>query len=84
MTNKLPRIEHVAALGEGRVAITFDDGRVVLVDFSKTVSKGGVFERLRDPKFFTKFKLARNCRALVWPGDLEFCADVLSHDRVCS
>jgi len=84
MTNELPRIELVAALGELRVAIAFDDGRVVLVDFCETVREGGVFERLRDPKFVAKFNLARDGRALVWPGDLEFCAEILRNDPVCS
>ena len=82
MKNELPRIEHAAALGELRPAIAFDDGRVVLVDFSKTVSKGGVFERLRGPKFFAKFNLTRNGRVLAWPGDLEFCADALHGEGV--
>jgi Protein of unknown function (DUF2442) len=82
MKNELPRIQHVAALGELRLAIAFDDRRVVLVDFSETVSKGGVFERLSDPKFFAKFKLARNGRVLAWPGDLEFCADALHGEGV--
>jgi len=82
MKDEFPRIEHVAALGELRVAIAIDDGRAVLVDFSETVSKGGVFERLRDPKFFAKFKLARNGRVLAWLGDLEFCADALHGEGV--
>jgi hypothetical protein len=42
MTKELPRIEHVAALGELRLAVAFDDRRVVLVDFSETVCKGAV------------------------------------------
>ena len=77
-----PRIQKVADLGDMRLALVFDDKRVVIVDFSDTAGKGGVFEPLADPVFFAKAKPVRHGRALAWPGDLEFCSDALHGEGV--
>lgn len=72
-----PRIERAANLGELKLALVFDDGRIVLVDMAKTAKKGGVFAKLKDPKYFSRVRPIRSGRALAWPGELEFCADAL-------
>jgi len=38
--------------GEYRIEVKFDDGKGGIVDFSKYLDKGGVFDRFKDMTFF--------------------------------
>ena len=38
--------------GDYRIEVTFEDGKKGIVDFTKHLEKGGVFERLKDKAFF--------------------------------
>jgi hypothetical protein len=77
MSDQFRTIKRVAHLGERRLALVFDDGQVVVADFAAAAQKGGVFAPLRDEAVFKKVRIARHGRALVWPNDLDFCADGL-------
>lgn len=65
----------LATLNSHQLVVKFDDGRVVIVDFTRLTALGGVFERLSDPKFFRRARIADEGRAVAWPGRLDFCAD---------
>lgn len=77
MSSDFPRIEKVARLSGKKLALEFDDGRIVVADFEGVAARGGVFEPLNDPVFFRKVRAARGGRALAWPQGLDFCADAL-------
>ena len=72
---KLPRISNVAVLPPSRLVLEFDDGSVVLVDMEPVASKGGVFERLKDERYFRRVRISNGGRSLAWPERLDFCAD---------
>lgn len=57
--------------------ITYNDGEVVRADFRSVISQGGIFSPLVDPAFFSLAAIDTHGRAVVWPGELEFCADAL-------
>lgn len=48
----------------------------VTVDLAAEVGKS-VVEIWRDPAIFAHFQIERGGRALVWPGDVDLCADAL-------
>jgi len=57
--------------------LTYDDGDSINADFRHVISQGGVFSPLADPDFFSLAAIDAHGRAVVWPGELEFCADAL-------
>ncbi len=55
--------------GEYSIEITFEDGAAGIVDFSRYVSKGGVFEKFKDIEFFKKFRIHEELGVLTWGDD---------------
>ena len=48
------------------------------MDFKPNSAKGGVFMAMADPDFFVgKMHVDEDGRSLVWPGEVDFCADSL-------
>lgn len=72
----MKRIVFAEALPGYRLHLRYDDGVEGTVDLSGEVGKG-VFEIWRDPAIFARFQIERGGRALVWPGDVDVCADAL-------
>ena len=66
--------------GGYRIELTFDDGKKGIVDFSRYLSMGGVFERLRDLDFFKRFKVDEELGVLMWDGDLDIAPETLYAD----
>ena len=74
---KMHRIVQAVPLRPLSLLVEFDDGRFVLADLTNVADRGGVFERLRDPRYFKKAKIVNGGRAIAWPDRLDFCADAL-------
>ena len=51
--------------------LQFDDGCEQTIDFAP-VLYGGIYEPLRDPEFFAKFRIDPDFHTLVWPNDADF------------
>jgi hypothetical protein len=51
--------------------LQFDDGGAQTIDFAP-VLYGGIYEPLRDPEFFAKFRIDPDFHTLVWPNDADF------------
>jgi hypothetical protein len=53
-----------------RLLLSFDDDRSPkyrdMVDLSSMIARGGVFERLKDPKIFLSVEIGPDRRALIW------------------
>lgn len=47
------------------------------LDFLPLAQQGGVFTPLGDREFFEQVAIGPNGRYLVWPDELDFCADAL-------
>jgi hypothetical protein len=60
-----------------RIELTFENGRRGIVDFSKYLSRGGVYERLRDPEFFRSFKVNEELGVLTWGDEVDIAPETL-------
>ena len=62
----------VAAVYKGgyKIEATFEDGVTGIVDFSKYLNQGGVFEKFNDIEFFKNFSINKELGVLTW-GDEE-------------
>ncbi len=68
-------IEQVRPLPDFSLELTYSDAIVTVVSFKPFIEKGGVFTSLADSQFFNQVKLGEHGRYIVWPGELDFCAD---------
>ena len=63
--------------GEYKIEITFDDGRRGVVDFSKYLHKGGVFDRFKDVGFFRNFKINEELGTVTWGNEIDIAPETL-------
>jgi hypothetical protein len=63
--------------GDYRIELEFDDGKRGIVDFTKYVEKGGVFERLRDLEFFRGFSVNAELGTLTWGDEIDIAPETL-------
>lgn len=59
------------------VLLRYTDGAEFAVDMAPVIQQGGVFAQLASPDFFAQAQVGRRGRFLLWPDELEFCADAL-------
>ena len=57
--------------------LRFADGLTGLVPLDTLTAPGGLLAQLADPGLFAKVAIGYGGRALVWPGEVELCADAL-------
>ncbi len=62
---------------EYQIEVTFDNGRGGVVDFSRYVERGGVFERFRDIEFFRKFSVNEELGVLTWENEVDIAPETL-------
>ena len=60
-----------------RIELAFDNGRSGIVDFSKYLHRGGVFERFRDMEFFRNFKVNEDLGVLTWGDEVDIAPETL-------
>ncbi|MDW8310567.1 MAG: DUF2442 domain-containing protein [Verrucomicrobiales bacterium] len=72
----MKRIVFAEALPGYRVKLRYDDGVEGVVDLSAKVGHG-VFAAWNDPSHFASVKIEEGGEALIWPGDIDLCADAL-------
>jgi Protein of unknown function (DUF2442) len=63
--------------GEYRIELEFDDGQVGVVDFSKYLQRGGVFERFKDLEFFRRFSINAELGTLTWGEEIDVAPETL-------
>ena len=63
--------------GEYRIELEFDDGQRGIVDFSKYLERGGVFERFKNLEFFRSFSVNAELGALTWGDELDVAPETL-------
>lgn len=69
-------IDSVAVTDHLHIRIRFHDGVEDDLDVSRE-PRTGVFKSWDDPDFFAQVKIGERGRSLVWPGELDLCADSL-------
>ena len=63
--------------GGYKIEVTFEDGATGVVDFSKYLSKGGVFEKFKDIEFFKNFKINEELGVLTWGDGVDIAPETL-------
>jgi hypothetical protein len=63
--------------GDYRIEVVFEDGKSGVVDFSRYVDKGGVFERFRNMDFFRSFRVHEELGVLVWGDEIDIAPETL-------
>ena len=63
--------------GEYKIELIFEDGVTGIVDFSKFISRGGVFEKFRDIEFFKNFSINRELGVLTWGDEVDIAPETL-------
>jgi len=63
--------------GDYRIELEFDDGKRGVVDFSKYLDRGGIFERFKDMEFFRGFSVNEELGALTWGNEVDVAPETL-------
>jgi len=63
--------------GEYKIEVTFDNGKRGVVDFSKYLQKGGVFDRFKDKDFFINFRINEELGVLTWGNEIDLAPETL-------
>jgi hypothetical protein len=63
--------------GDYRVELQFDDDARGVVDFSRYVDRGGVFERFKDVEFFRSFRIDAEAGTISWGDEIEIAPETL-------
>jgi hypothetical protein len=57
--------------------IIFENQISKQVDFSERINEGGIFEPLREVKYFQQVILNKECHCIEWPNGADVCPDTL-------
>ena len=60
-----------------KIELIFDDGKKGIVDFSKYLNVGGVFDRFKDITFFKNFKINSELGVITWDDELDVSPETL-------
>jgi len=63
--------------GGYKIEVEFEDGAKGVVDFSKYLSKSGVFEKFKDLEFFKNFKIDEELGVLAWEDEIDIAPETL-------
>jgi hypothetical protein len=62
---------------EYKIEVAFEDGASGIVDFSKYLLEGGVFEKFKDTEFFKNFKINEELGVLTWGDEIDIAPETL-------
>jgi hypothetical protein len=78
------KMSHVLAAVEGLpgfvLRVTFDDGEVYDIPFSKIVGTGGLTDELSNIEYFKQVRLGEDGHCIEWPNGYDNCWDTLRWD----
>jgi len=63
--------------GEYTIEVTFENGATGIVDFSKYLKKGGVFEKFNNIEFFKSFTINEELGVLTWGNEIDIAPETL-------
>ena len=73
---QLVDVVSVEVIGDYRLRLSFADGTVGEVDFGGR-EWWGVFEPLRDPRYFARVKVDPEAGTISWPGGIDLAPEPL-------
>ena len=60
-----------------KIEVSFDDGKKGIVDFSRYLKMGGVFERFKNIEFFKNFTVNKELGIITWQDELDVSPETL-------
>jgi hypothetical protein len=63
--------------GGYKIEVIFEDGATGVVDFSRYLSEGGVFEKFKDIEFFKSFTINEELGVLTWGDEIDIAPETL-------
>ncbi len=60
-----------------RLELTFEDGKSGVVDFTRFISKGGIFGRLSDLDCFKSFQVNQELGIVTWNDEVGVAPEIL-------
>jgi len=63
--------------GGYKIEVRCEDGASGIVDFSKYLSEGGVFEKFKNMEFFKNFKINEELGVLTWGDEVDIAPETL-------
>ena len=69
-------VTHAKALDGYRVEVGFDDGREGIADLREAL-EGPLFESLKDPDVFRKFRVDVELQTIVWPNGTDLAPEYI-------
>lgn len=73
---QLRDVTGVEVVGEYRLRLVFDDGTMGEVDFTER-EWNGVFEPLRDPRYFARVTVEPEAGTIMWPNGADMAPEPL-------
>ncbi len=73
----IPDVVSAVYKGGYRIEVEFDDGKKGVVDFSRYLERGGVFERFKDIAFFRSFLVNEELGVLTWGDEIDVAPETL-------
>ena len=70
--------------GEYKIEVTFENGVRGIVDFSKFLNQGRVFEKFKDIEFFKKFSINKELGVLTWGDEVDIAPETLYAEATSS
>jgi hypothetical protein len=71
-------VAEVKYLGDFRLHLKFDDGFEREIDLWPLIKDcSGLFEEIKEKKYFAKVRVDKQLGTIVWPNELDFAPDVL-------
>jgi Protein of unknown function (DUF2442) len=72
-----PRLVEAAPGNRRVVHLRFEDGLSADVDLSYLLDYGGIFEPLRDPDYFRRFRIDDESATITWPNQADIAPETL-------
>jgi hypothetical protein len=71
------KINKIERLNDYNLELFFNDNTKLLFDLSPYFHKDSVFNQLMDKQLFNQVQISDDGRSLIFPNELDFCADSL-------
>ena len=59
------------------IEVIFEDGAKGTIDFTKYLSKGGVFDKFKDIEYFKSFQINNELGVLTWENEIDIAPETL-------
>ena len=77
MVNMIPDVISAKYIEHYKIEIGFEDGKKGIVDFSKYLKTGGVFEKFKNIEYFKNFKINEDLGIVTWQDELDVSPESL-------